>query len=466
MDWEQRDDMMELLKTHTEGHRDDDGRVCRAIASILEESALQSLAQGPVHLRDADIVAAQRAALFREMARIMCGADVTDFTRSPTEVTWTAPGAGKRFCFFARSARWHLKVVDTSQAQDDDTDSVSPQQEEEIREALLKYTIYTKRSDNDIRSMAAIVEGVEKAIASPYSAQSIGLNDSHVKAAGQGAPYRELLFKELARILCGRDVNEWATMHSGKPTESYQDAAHMEFAWVSWETGKAYKLYTYSPPPRPGFSVTIDWRMLVTRAPPQKAITSGRPDCTACAGKARGEACSEERIREALVKYTFYTQGDPNSELSMKRVVKSITAALASAAGPQQARNIHLDDSHIKGAGKGQPHREHLFLELAHIMCGEDVTAWAKRQSGTPTRSYQDYMEMEFTWESKKTRKAFKFFTMSSAPAEGFSVIIDWYLLITDIAPADPHPTVAALHTLFTRRIRALEMRRAHKESR
>jgi hypothetical protein len=172
----------------------------------------------------------------------------------------------------------------------------------------------------------------------------------------------------------------------------------------------------------------------------------------------------KEGIINALNQRTFYGGTNRCYPRMRDAVVNAIDQILERSEEMDHAKgDIYLDDSHINGGGHGLPNREKLFEKLAEILCDGDVTHWAKTQTGDPTERYQDALFMDFSWESPRKGRAYKFFTHSPEPSPGFSRIIDWHLRIDHIpshhsdrpldSAFDTGPLVASLHA----RILALE---------
>ena len=478
----QKDDIKKALNEHTifGGNNNNYPRmkdtVVGAIDTILAQGEEVDHVKGNIRLEDSYIKDGEhrllhRENLFAKLAEVLCDGDVFHWTHTrsgaPTEgyqdalfmvFSWESPQNGRAYKFFTRSSEpspgfsrtvdWHLQIDHIPAHMRSTVLSVA--QKTAMGVALSVYTRLRGNDINSVREKTSIITRIDRVVEEikrqPIAEGCVDIDDSHINGVGTGRPYRERLFRELARILCNGDVAEWAS------TQDYQDAMDMEFSWKSPRTDKAYKFFTRSPEPEPGFVRSITWHLEIYRMPPSPPPT----------GHTTLSVAQKTAVDVALSTYTFYSSNNRNSVRAKTSIIDAIDRVLeGSDLLPTAEEGVNINDSHIHGAGRGEPHRENLFKELARILCDGDVTEWAKKQSGEPTEVYQDAMIMEFSWKSPRKAKAYKFFTHSPEQPLGCSRWIEWNLRITnDTAHSsgntpdfDTGPLMTSLHA----RILALE---------
>ena len=289
------------------------------------------------------------------------------------------------------------------------SEALSRQQSESVCKALGKHSLPARDA---LRAIALVVASSGQKVDA-----DTGLDPFHTAKP-------ETLFRELAEILCPKDVIAWNKITGG-------------FSWVSL---KQHRSYAFSVKAQPEGD---RWHFGMTNMTP--AVREAIPPPTV------RDATSpvREAIGKALDKHTLHTGGSPDSIRTKEQIINALLQASATGAG--QAHEIYIDDSHIQLSGRRAHHREALFRELAEILCPGDVTAWASHQSGAPTRSYQDALSFEFSWVARRQARRYRFFTKATDPAPGFSIIIDWFLSIETDASIDAK--LKALHA----RLHALE---------
>ena len=107
----------------------------------------------------------------------------------------------------------------------------------------------------------AIDRVLERSEKTEHAKGDIYIDDSYINGGSRGLKNRDQLFEKLANILCDGDVTHWAKTQTGAPVEHCQDPLFMDFSWESPGTGRAYKFFTHSPEPEPGFSRIINWHL-------------------------------------------------------------------------------------------------------------------------------------------------------------------------------------------------------------
>ena len=298
------------------------------------------------------------------------------------------------------------------------SETLSRQQSERVRRAMRKHSLPARDA---LRAITLVVASSGQEVDA-----DTGLDPSHTA-------HPETLFRELAEILCPKDVIAWNTITGG-------------FSWVSLKQRRSYAFSVKAQPEgdRWHFGTT---NMSPAEKPARSYQRSPIPPPTV--REAISPPTKREAIGKALDRHTLHADGSPNSTRSKEQTINALLRASATGAG--QAHEIYINDSHITLSGRRAHHREALFRELAEILCPGDVTEWASHQSGAPTRPYQDALSFEFSWVARRQARRYRFFTKATDPAPGFSIIIDWFLSIETDASTDAK--LRALHA----RLHALE---------
>lgn len=142
-------------------------------------------------------------------------------------------------------------------------------QRDAMHEALSANTVCYSADPRDVKERELFIHALDSAVAQsdahPITKVRLGLSDSRIEGCGRGTGHRELLFRELAHILCPGDVEEWTEtrLTPQGALEPYQDATHMAYSWRSYALGKKFRFYTVSARPEPGFTRTIAWSILI-----------------------------------------------------------------------------------------------------------------------------------------------------------------------------------------------------------
>ena len=140
-------------------------------------------------------------------------------------------------------------------------------QRERMHESLMQYTALNTTTISDDVKREDVVDSIEACLAlcdgSAQTRSSINLPDSVINGCGEGTQDRDLLFEQLADIVCSEDVFEFQEKKEGEPEEIYQDAGYLEYRWRAYNTGRKFVFYTVSLPPEPGFKRSLMWHLLI-----------------------------------------------------------------------------------------------------------------------------------------------------------------------------------------------------------
>ena len=140
-------------------------------------------------------------------------------------------------------------------------------QRERMHESLMQYTAFNSTTVPDDIRREDVIDSIEACLAlcdgSAQTRSCVYLPDSVINGCGEGTQDRDLLFEQLADIMCSEDVFEFQEKKEGEPEEIYQDAVYLEYRWRAYNTGRKFVFYTVSLPPEPGFKRTIMWHLLI-----------------------------------------------------------------------------------------------------------------------------------------------------------------------------------------------------------
>ena len=340
---------------------------------------------------------------------------------------------------------WGLMITDTSRR--DGVEALTEIQLLRLYTALNRRTYYGGVNSTYPRSKFNVIRALDRVIAESPSQGTLSLDDSHIKDSGRrgGSRERDKLFKEMANAISQGDVQEWSQEASGEPTEHYQYAMDMTYAWRAPSLGKTFRFFTESPEASPGYLRHIFWNLRVGETPhhaytlvprrvdepkprahdlvpykgPRTPITQANESGVGLDWEQQEDVCT------ALRTYTTLATDERR-----RLVAESLDRILSWDHCERHVEGyIDLDDACVA-------HHADLFNELARIICEEEHVDTLRRND-----VFNVDHPVEFRWESCLSVKSFCFFKyMHHRGAR-------WHFSVDSIAPHTAPPRDLPMHS-------------------